>query len=154
MLQFIRKRFVFLLLFTVFAVSVFGQKTEDVKPFSGGKPFKKFSVGINAGILKSSVIAGGSNDYTKNLLNFGNGVNLKYQFTHSIAIQADFVAGKLSGNQDKVQGTDTLNTSKPYKAFKTNLNIAGSFSAVYTFGNINWLSSKNWVVPYLGIGAG
>ena len=148
------KRTSFIILFLVFALSVFAQKTDNtVKPFSGSKGFRKFSVGINAGVLKSSVIIGGSNDYTKNLLNFGYGLTLKYQFTHSLALQADFIGGKLSGNQSKVQGTDSLNLSKPYTSFKTNLHVAGSLSAVYTFSNINWLQLKNWIVPYVGVGA-
>ena len=155
MFQIFRKQSVFLILFLAFSISVFAQKNaKDIKLFSGTKPFRKFSVGVNLGLLKSSVIAGGSNDYTNNELNFGYGLNLKYQLTHSIAVQADFVSGTLSGNQDKVQGTDTLNTIKPVTAFKTNLHIAGSINALYTFSNINWLQLKNWVVPYIGIGAG
>ncbi len=155
MLPFSRKQVAFLMLFMVFSLSSFSQYTDNkAKSFKGTKPFRKFSVGINAGMLKSSVIAGGSNDYTKNELHFGYGLNLKYQLTHSIAIQADFVRGKLSGNQDKVQGRDSLNVSKPIKSFETNLHVAGSINALYTFNNINWLNIKNWMVPYIGIGAG
>jgi len=150
-----RKQAAFVMLFLAFAFAAFAQTSGNaVKPFSGSSAFRKFSVGINAGILKSSVIAGGSNDYTKNDLHFGYGLNLKYQFNHSIALQADFVRGKLSGNQDKVQGTDTLNLSKPVTSFSTDLHVAGSLSAIYTFGNINWLRIKNFMVPYIGIGAG
>jgi len=154
MFRIFRKQTAFLVIFFGLAFSAFAQKSDNVKPFTGSKAFRKFSVGINAGVLKSSVIIGGSNDYTKNLLNFGYGINLKYQFTHSLAVQADFIGGKLSGNQDKEQGTDTLNLSKPYTSFKTNLHVAGSLSAVYTFSNINWLQLKNWMVPYIGVGAG
>ena len=155
MLPFSRKQVAFLMLFMVFSLQLFSQYSDNkVKSFKGTNPFRKFSVGINAGMLKSSVIAGGSNDYTKNELNFGYGLNLKYQLTHSIAIQADFVRGKLSGNQDKVQGHDSLNLTKPVKSFETNLHIAGSINALYTFNNINWLNIKNWMVPYIGIGAG
>ncbi|CAN5894319.1 hypothetical protein BH11BAC4_BH11BAC4_20090 [soil metagenome] len=150
-----RKQVTLFVILFASAFSVLSQKPDNaIKPFSGSKPFKKFSVGINAGVLKSSIIAGGSNDYTKNLLNFGYGLNLKYQLTHALALQADFIGGKLSGNQDKVQGTDSLNLSKPYTSFKTNLHVAGSLSAVYTFSNINWMNLKNWMVPYVGIGAG
>jgi len=128
--------------------------TNTVKPFSGSKDFTKFSVGINAGALRSSVAIGGSNDYTKNLFRFGYGINLKYQFTHSIAAQADFTRGTLQGNQSKKQGTDSLNLDKPISSFNTDLNLAGSLSALYTFGNINWLRMKNWFVPYVGVGGG
>ena len=155
MFQIFKKRTAFLILFLAFSCAVFAQKTaSDIKLFSGKKPFRKFSVGVNLGMLKSSIIAGGSNDYTNNKLNFGFGINAKYQLTHSIAIQADFISGKLSGDQSKVQGTDTLNLSKPVIAFKTNLHVAGSINAIYTFTNINWLRLRNWLVPYIGVGAG
>ena len=157
MLQNFRKRVVFLVTFLALGFGALAQahKTGNtIKPFTGSKWFNKFSVGINAGILKSSLLIGGSNDFTKNKLNFGYGLNVKYQFTHYLALQADINRGTLSGNQDKVQGTDTLNTDKPVTSFKTDLNIAASLSAVYTFSNINWLKLKNWVIPYIGVGAG
>ena len=155
MLQIIRKRMVFLILFLAFAFPVFAQKSgSTVKLFTGTKPFKKFSVGINAGVLKSSVLAGGSNDFSQNDLHFGYGLNLKYQLTHYLALQADFIKGKLSGDQGKKQGNDTLNLYRPITSFKTNLHIAGSVTVIYTFANINWLNLKNWFVPYIGTGAG
>lgn len=155
MMQIFRKHFVFLLLFCSFSCASFAQAANNtVKPFSGSKEFRKFSVGVNAGALKSSIVIGGSNDYTKNLIRFGYGLNVKYQLTHSLAIQGDLLRGSLAGNQDKVQGTDTLNLIKPITSFKTKLNIAGSISGIYTFGNINWLNLKNWFVPYIGAGAG
>ena len=155
MLQIFRKRPVFLVIFCVIAFSAAAQKSSNsVKPFTGSKWFNKFSVGINAGVLKSALLIGGSNDFTKNKLNFGYGINAKYQINHYLAVQADFTRGKLSGNQSKVQGTDTLNTDKPINSFKTDLNISGSISVLYTFSNINWLQLKNWFVPYIGVGGG
>ena len=144
MIQILRKGRPLSYSFFSIALTGFAQKSADsVKILTGKKPFNKFSVGINAGVLKSSVIAGGSNDFTNNKLNLGYGLNVKYQLTHAIAFQADFIAGNLSGDQSKVQGTDTLNLSKkPVVAFKTHINIAGSVSAVYTFSNINWLNLK------------
>jgi len=154
-MQIMRKQVALCVLFMAFALSVFAQKSgNDVKPFTGSKWFKKFSVGINGGLLKSAVLIGGSNDYTKNNVHFGYGLNLKYQINHYLAVQADVVRGKLSGNQDKVQGNDSLNTDKPVTSFETKLNVGGSLSALYTFSNINWLHLNNWFVPYIGVGAG
>ncbi len=154
MFQLFRKSTVFLLLLLSPGFIVFAQKTNKIKPFSGSKMFTKFSVGVNAGVFKSSVLAGGSNDFTQNNFHFGYGLNLKYQLTNYLALQADVFRGKLSGNQDKKQGTDTLNFDKPINSFKTDMNVGGSISAIYTFSNINWLNLKNWFVPYLGIGGG
>ena len=154
MFQLFRKRIFFLCLLLSPGFISYAQKTNKVKPFSGSKMFTKLSVGISAGAFKSSVLAGGSNDYTQNNFHFGYGLNVKYQLTNYLALQADFFRGKLSGNQDKVQGTDTLNFDKPITSFKTDMNIGGSISAIYTFSNINWLNLKNWFVPYLGVGGG
>ncbi|MEO7315099.1 MAG: hypothetical protein ABIW47_07940, partial [Ginsengibacter sp.] len=58
-------------------------------PFTGSKEFKKFSIGVNAGALRPSVITGGGNDFTKPMYTLGYGANLKYQFTHRFGLQAD-----------------------------------------------------------------
>ena len=155
MFQFFRKKIIFLCVFLSITFSALAQKSDkSIKPFSGGKPFRKFSVGISAGALKSSVLAGGSNDFSQNDHHFGYGLNVKYQFTHYLALQGDLVSGKLSGDQGKKKGNDTLNLFRPVTSFRTDLHVAGSVSAIYTFANINWLHLKNWFVPYIGVGGG
>lgn len=155
MLHFLKKQGVFLLALLAFSLPGISQNSDEaIKPFSGKKPFRKFSVGVNAGLLKSSVAVGGSNDFTKNKINFGYGLNVRYQLTHWLAFQADGIRGTLSGDQSKVQGTGALNPQKPITSFKTDLHVAGSLSAQYTFGNINWLNLKNFLVPYIGVGGG
>ncbi len=155
MFQIFRKQIIFLLVFVSITLSIFAQKADkSIKPFSGAKPFRKFSVGISAGALKSSVLAGGSNDFSQNNHHFGYGMNVKYQITHYLALQADFVRGKLSGDNSKKRGNDTLNLARAVTAFSTELNAAVSGSVLYTFSNINWLHLKNWFVPYIGIGGG
>lgn len=155
MLHFLKRQVVPVFILLAFSLPAFSQnKDEVIKPFSGKQPFRKFSVGVNAGILKSSVAVGGSNDFTKNKVHFGFGVNARYQVTHWLGIQADFINGKLSGDQSKKQGNDSLNLTKPITSFRTNLYVAGSLSAQLTFGNINWLNMKNFMVPYIGVGGG
>lgn len=155
MSTFLKKTVVVLLSFFSISQPMFAQKeAETVKPFSGSKDFRKFSVGINAGVLKNSVAIGGTNDYSNNQLTVGFGINAKYQLTHSLAVQGDLLHGKLKGNQDTKVSNGTLPTARPVKSFKTNMNLASSASLLYTFGNINWLCLKNWMVPYLGAGAG
>lgn len=155
MLHFFKKQGISLLILLAFSLPGISQnKDEAIKPFSGKTPFRKFSVGVNAGMLKSSVAAGGSNDFTKNKINFGFGLSARYQMTHWLGFQADFIHGKLSGDQSKKQGNDSLNLTKPITSFRTKLHIAGSLSAQLTFGNINWLNMKNFMVPYIGVGGG
>ena len=83
MLHFFKKQGISLLILLAFSLPGISQnKDEAIKPFSGKTPFRKFTVGVNAGMLKSSVAAGGSNDFTKNKINFGFGLSARYQMTH------------------------------------------------------------------------
>lgn len=143
-----RKQILILALFLGIFLPAFAQN--DVKPFSGASQFRKFSIGINAGVLNPSVIFGGSNDFVKPEYTLGYGANLHYQINHYLAVQGDFLAGTLKGNQ----GTKVYGTSRPVQSFKTNLHWAGSLSGMVTFGNVNWLSTKNHVIPYASAGIG
>jgi len=155
MLHFLKRHGVLILTLIAFGLPGISQKRDEaIRPFSGKKPFRKFTVGVNVGTLKSSVAVGGSNDFSKNKINFGFGINTRYQLTHWLAFQADAIHGTLSGDQSKVMGNDSLNLTKPIDNFKTKLHIAASLSAQLTFGNINWLNLKNYIVPYVSVGAG
>ncbi|MEO6722087.1 MAG: outer membrane beta-barrel protein [Ferruginibacter sp.] len=154
----LRKQLAFAALFLTLSFCVFAQDTapvvyNTVAPFSGSSQFRKFSVGINAGVLTPSVVIGGSNDYSNPQLDLGYGANIRYQLTHYLGLQADFLGGKLHGNQDEPLG----NGQAPNRAvtrFETKLKWSGSISGQLTFGNINWLREKTKVVPYLSAGAG
>ncbi len=130
------------------AITMFAQT-----PFSGSQDFRKFSIGINAGALTPSVITGGSNDYTKSKYTLGYGANLKYQFTHYFALQANFLKGKLEGDNTRKLSNGNL-PADPNAKFSTDLKYAIDLAAVFTFGNINWLSKKSTVVPYVSLGGG
>jgi hypothetical protein len=110
-----------LLSFSVFAQDATPVTYNTVAPFSGSGQFRKFSVGINAGVLSPSVIIGGSNDYSNPQLNLGYGANLRYQLTHYLGLQADFLGGKLKGNQDDELGNGQPVTNRITTAFETSL---------------------------------
>ncbi len=142
------------LLLAITSLSVMAQDTiTNSSTMKTAKNFSTFSVGINAGALTPSVPIGGSNNFTHPKYDLGYGFYLKNQFTHLLAVQADFVRGNIKGdNSDKLgNGSETSN---PYKSFKTDLNWSGSLSGVVTFSNINWLGLKNFVIPYVSAGAG
>jgi opacity protein-like surface antigen/outer membrane protein OmpA-like peptidoglycan-associated protein len=122
-------------------------------PFTGSSQFRKFSIGINAGALRPSLIFGGSNDFTKPLYTLGYGVDLKYQFTHHFGAQLDYVGGKLKGNNDKDYWNGAPATDRPISSFETKMN-SFSLSGLYAFGNINWLKSTTKIVPYVTAGGG
>ena len=154
-----RKHLSLPVIFLALSISVFAQDAapvyNTVAPFSGGGQFRKFSIGINAGVLSPSVVIGGSNDYSNPQLGLGYGANLRYQLTHFLGLQADFLRGSLKGNQDDELGDGTSAAAiRPVTSFKTNLKWSGSLSGQFTFGNINWLRPKTSVVPYVSAGAG
>ena len=123
------KQTAFVVLLLAFAISAFAQKTapayKKVNPFTGSKEFRKFSIGINVGALSPSLIIGGSNDYANPITTFGFGGNLRYQFNHYFALQADVVSGTLKGNQE---GAPT-GTARPVTSFNTKLKYATSKTA-------------------------
>lgn len=142
-------------LFLLFSITVAAQTTtKTIKPFTGGKDFRKFTIGLNAGALSPSHIIGGSNDFTNPQGSFGYGANARYQINHYFAVQADFMAGTLKGNQDDSLGNGTSPSARPIYAFETKLKSAASISGQITIGNINWLRSTNTIVPYLSAGIG
>lgn len=123
-------------------------------PFTGTSQFRKFSVGINGGLFKPSIVTGGSNDFTNPRFTFGYGANIKYQFTHVFGLQADAIKGTFKGNNDKDLSTGTPAVGRPNSSFETELLYGISLSPVFTLGNINWLRPRNAVVPYLTAGGG
>jgi len=138
------------LLLAGFILPAFSQDTTTMKPV---KSFSTFSIGVNVGGLTPSVPIGGSNNFTHPQWDIGYGAYIKNQFTHYLAVQADFLRGNVEGNNSDALG-DGSPTTNPYKSFKTNLNWSGSISGVITFGNINWLSDKTKVIPYVSVGGG
>ena len=93
MLRFNWKQTALSVLLFASTASVFAQTKETtyttVKPFTGSKEFRKFSVGLNVGLLSPSVVIGGSNDFINPQLSLGYGANVRYQFNHYLAVQAD-----------------------------------------------------------------
>lgn len=145
------KRSILQLLFIVLVLPVFSQ--DSTMSSSRTKKFSTFSIGLNGGALRPGVPVGGSTNFTHPQYDIGYGGYIKNQFTHWLAIQAEFLRGNVKGNNSDDLGNGQP-TPNPYKSFKTNLNWAGSISGVATLGNINWLSNKNAIIPYVSAGAG
>lgn len=148
------KRLLVLLIFSGIAFSSSaqsgGQNYSNVKPFTGTSPFRKFSIGVNVGALNPSLLIGGTNSFANPQTTLGYGANIRYQFNHYLGLQADYLGGTLKGNQDGYSGS----TPRDISSFKTNLGFVGTLSAVFTFGNLNWLNVKNTILPYVSVGGG
>lgn len=141
-------------------VSLFGQEpvtyssesNSSSKLFSGINDFRTWSIGVHLGSLVPVSAFGGRNDFSNWESNFGYGFNVKKQVSHIFGIQADFLGGKLSANNDKSwAGTNPIS---PYKSFKTDLNWSASLNVVATFANINWSQLRTWIKPYASVGVG
>ena len=148
-------------IFMAITFSVFAQTyTDTIAPFSGRKAFRTWSIGINGGVLYPAVAFGGSNNFTNPEITIGYGANIKYQVAHWLAFQLDFLSGKLKGNQDNKLNDDlgtpvaAFPTYRNVKEFETRLKAALSLNSVFTLGNVNWLSVKNKVIPYIALGGG
>ena len=90
-----KKHAALLAIFMALTISVSAQMSADtIKPFSGTKGFRQWSVGINAGVLRPTLIIGGSNNFSKNKITIGYGINVKYQWSHWFALQLDAFRGK------------------------------------------------------------
>lgn len=154
------KKIVLLLLFSGLVSAVSAQSgtsmndnmgmDNNIQPFSGTSPFRKFTIGVNAGVMTPSVLFGGSNDFAKNKATLGYGANIGYQINHYLGLRADYLGGKLSGNQD----SKAFAAARSNYSFTTKLKFAASLSGVFTFGNLNFLNAKNHVMPYGSVGVG
>jgi opacity protein-like surface antigen/outer membrane protein OmpA-like peptidoglycan-associated protein len=125
------------------------QDYNNIKPFSGSSAFRKFSIGVNVGALNPSVVIGGTNNFYHHIITLGYGANLRYQFNHYLALQLDYLGGSLKGDQNGWPGNPL-----PVTSFKTTIGSAFSLSPVFTFGNINFLKTKNSIIPYISAGLG
>ncbi|WP_143310297.1 OmpA family protein [Chitinophaga vietnamensis] len=121
--------------------------------FHGAKDFKKWSIGVNGGILAPVVITGGSNDFTKWKASAGYGAYVKYQILHFLALRADYVGGKLQGDNSKNLGNG-MPPNRAYSSFDTKLKWTGTLNAVFNITTVNWLTRKNFVLLYGSVGGG
>ena len=120
--------------------------------FSGTDGFRQWSFGVSVGGMAPFSALGGKNDFSNWVTHIGYGGYLKYQASHTIGIQLDYLRGTLEANNNKLlNGTTPIS---PFQSFKTDLHWATSLSGVITLGNINWAHLHTCIQPYVSIGAG
>ena len=153
------KRALVFLPFILTVGQLLAQKTDSVafnpdyvRPFSGGKAFRSWSIGIHGGLMSTSVITTSNNKlgFTVPNVQYGYGGYIKKQVLPSFGLQADVLVGKLNGDNAQLNSSGI----SPYKSFTTTLNYAGSLSGNFTLANINWHVVKSSIQPYITIGAG
>ena len=148
------KKIVILFLLCGFVSAGFAQTTSEdynnIQPFSGTSMFRKFTIGVNAGVMTPSALFGGTNDFAKPQATLGYGANIGYQINHYLGLQADYLGGTLKGEQD----SKAYASERSVSSFNTKLKYALSLSGVATFGNLNFFRLKNKVLPYASVGVG
>ncbi|HJT72884.1 MAG TPA: OmpA family protein [Chitinophaga sp.] len=121
--------------------------------FNEGTGYRRWSVGVNGGLLAPVVPIGGSNDFSKWKASAGYGAYVKWQILHALGLRADYTGGKLAGDNSRNLGNDQPAVRK-YSSFETKLKWSASLSAVVNVATINWLYKKNAVQIYVSAGGG
>ncbi|MBW8685008.1 OmpA family protein [Chitinophaga rhizophila] len=129
------------------------QTTINGPIFTDGPGYRRWSIGVNGGLLAPVAASGGSNDFTKWKASAGYGAYVKWQLLHSLGIRADYTGGKLAGNNDRKLGNEK-DPAREYNSFETKLKWSASVSAVVNVATINWMYKKNAVQIYLSAGGG
>lgn len=129
------------------------QTTVTGPNFTDGPGHRRFSVGVNAGLLAPVAPTGGSNDFTKWKVSAGYGAYVKWQLLHSLGFRADFLGGKLAGNNDNKLGNEK-EPNRRINSFETKLKWSGSLNAVFTLATLSSPSKKNAVQLFVSAGAG
>ncbi|MDP9048849.1 MAG: OmpA family protein [Bacteroidota bacterium] len=126
--------------------------TDYVQPFSSNNAFRTWSIGVSAGVLTPNTPFGSNNqlDFTSPNGKLGYGAYIKNQITPTFGIQADFLGGKLSGDNAQPNASGL----SPYNGFDTKIQYSASLSANITLGNITWHTNKSAIQPYITLGAG
>ncbi|MFL9483503.1 OmpA family protein [Chitinophagaceae bacterium LWZ2-11] len=139
---------------SIFAQDTLKQTTTITPPplFSGNTGFRTWSIGVHAGAMAPFAATGGNNDFTKWLPKIGYGAYVKYQLSHTLGIQADFLRGTLEANNNKL--INGAPSTSPYQSFQTDVHWAASLSGVITLGNINWSQLHTAIQPYVSVGGG
>ena len=149
-------------LFSIAFICVIGSIAQDtttrmstlIAPplFTGNDGFRTWSIGLHAGVMAPFAATGGRNDFSNWQSSLGYGAYVKYQISHGLGLQLDFLRGTLKANNDKLwAGAPPVS---PYKSFQTDIHWATSMSGVITLGNINWSQLHTSIQPYVTIGGG
>jgi len=109
------------------------------------KDFNTWEIGLHGGITYANTdIAASDLNSDKLKSQFAFGLNLAKFFTHSFALEGQFVHASLAGVSDK----------PPYRGYTTDINYEFALNAVGHIGNIGFLKhSPNFgLYGYVGIG--
>lgn len=137
------------------ATSLFAQDSDSdsTKRFDK-KNFRTWSIGLNGGMLThyTPFNAESNGDFQTPQEKWGYGGYIKKQILPSFGIQADFLAGQISGLRANTLPAGS--TAQDNSSFETRIDWSASLSANFTVANLSLNQKRNILAPYLTAGAG
>lgn len=117
------------------------QTTSTTEPFSPGKTYRTWSIGVHGGLLSQANLFEWGREFEGLQYNAGYGAFIKKQILPAFAVQLEYLGGTVAGTQGENQ-------------FETKLKWSGSLTAQFTMANINWRHRQGLIRPYLSTGMG
>jgi OOP family OmpA-OmpF porin len=133
----------------------FAQTTmSDIAKRYDRKSFRTWSVGLHAGVLSPFTPFNSKNngDFRTNRAEWGYGGYIKKQILPGFGIQADFLAGEVSGRRSNALPDNTV--LQDASGFRSHIDWSGSVSANLTVANLGFNHERSFLTPYLTAGAG
>lgn len=126
-------------------------RAEYVQPFSGSGAFRKWSIGLEGGLLTPyTIFRSAYEDYAHPSSKVGYGLYIKNQLSHSFGLQLTGFRGQVAGSAVRAGAID----NSIRQSYNTQIEYAADLQGVFTLGNISYNSHRNYVQPYFSAGFG
>ena len=118
------------------------------------KSFRTWSIGLNGGVLSPYTPFNSRNngDFRTPKEQWGYGGYIKKQILPGFGLQADFLAGEVTGLRSTALPEHT--TAQDASDFRTHIDWSGSVSANLTIANLGLNHKRSFISPYVTAGAG
>lgn len=123
--------------------------TSSAKVFGGRGQYRTWSVGVHGGVLAPVVLTGGANDFSNWDVNLGYGVSLRKQLGHAFGLEGNLFRGTLSGNNEKVGGSQFGRTN-----YETEIGYSVDLRGVVNVATVDFLRRENSVNFFVTAGMG
>lgn len=120
---------------------------------TSSEPFRTWSIGLNAGTTIPVSPLGGHNDYSHWETGFSYGLYIKKQITPYFGLRLDGFRGATKGDNTQPFNSGATVTS-PYSSFRTDINYAGSLSAVANLFNWSMFKQESNATFFVSAGGG
>jgi OOP family OmpA-OmpF porin len=127
--------------------------TASAQTTTTSEPFRTWSVGLNAGTTIPISPLGGKNDFSHWETGFSYGLYVKKQITPSFSLRLDGFRGATKGDNAEAFNSGST-VAGPFSSFRTDINYAGSLSAVMNIFNWSMFKQQNNAQFFVSAGGG